>query len=179
MAVNLVMPQLGEAITEGTITRWLKKVGDWVEGYEPVVEVNTDKVDVEVPSPEAGYLREILVSEGMTVAVGEVLAVLEEAEAAAKGKAAVEAPAATAAPAEARARATPRVRKFARDHGVDLAQVSGSGPGGRITEEDVQAYLSTWQPPRPAPVAPEAIGPGQEAEGIPLSPGRRPTRPPR
>ncbi|MDH4209165.1 MAG: hypothetical protein OEV76_09850, partial [Anaerolineae bacterium] len=79
MAVNLVMPQLGETITEGTITKWLKKVGDWVDKYEPVVEVNTDKVDVEVPSPDAGYLREILVSEGMTVAVGEVLAVLEEA----------------------------------------------------------------------------------------------------
>ena len=173
MAVNLVMPQLGETVTEGTITKWLKQVGDWVDKYEPVVEVNTDKVDVEVPSPEAGYLREILVSEGMTVAVGEVLAVLEEAEAAAKGKAAVEAPAATAAPAEARARATPRVRKFARDHGVDLAQVSGSGPGGRVTEEDVQGYLSAWQPPRPAPVAPEAIGPEQEVEVIPVTPVRR------
>jgi pyruvate/2-oxoglutarate dehydrogenase complex dihydrolipoamide acyltransferase (E2) component len=88
MAVNVVMPQLGETVTEGTITRWLKQVGDWVDKYEPVVEVNTDKVDVEVPSPEAGYLREIMVSEGMTVAVGEVLAVLEEAEAAAKKEAA-------------------------------------------------------------------------------------------
>jgi len=173
MAVNVVMPQLGETVTEGTITKWLKQVGDWVDKYEPVVEVNTDKVDVEVPSPEAGHLREILVTEGMTVAVGEVLAVLEEAEAAAKGKAAVEALAATAAPAETRARATPRVRKFARDHGVDLAQVSGSGPGGRITEEDVQGYLSAWQPPRPAPVAPEAIGPEQEVEVIPVTPVRR------
>ncbi len=173
MAVNLVMPQLGETITEGTITKWLKQVGDWVDKYEPVVEVNTDKVDVEVPSPEAGYLREIVVSEGMTVAVGEVLAVLEEAEAAAKGKAAVEAPAATAALAETRARATPRVRKFARDHGVELERVSGSGPGGRITEEDVQGYLSAWQPPRPAPVAPEAIGPEQEVEVIPVTPVRR------
>jgi 2-oxoisovalerate dehydrogenase E2 component (dihydrolipoyl transacylase) len=173
MAVNLVMPQLGETVTEGTITRWLKQVGDWVEKYEPVVEVNTDKVDVEVPSPEAGHLREILVTEGMTVAVGEVLAVLEEAETAAKGKAAVEAPAATAAPAETRARATPRVRKFARDHGVELERVSGSGPGGRITEEDVQGYLSAWQPPRPAPVAPEDIGPEQEVEVIPVTPVRR------
>ena len=174
MAVNLVMPQLGETITEGTITRWLKQVGDWVDKYEPVVEVNTDKVDVEVPSPEAGYLREILVSEGMTVAVGEVLAVLEEAEAAAKKEAApVAAAPETAEAAGARARATPRVRKFARDHGVDLAQVSGSGPGGRVTEEDVQAYLSTWQPPRPAPVAPEAIGPEQEVEVVPVTPVRR------
>jgi len=174
MAVNLVMPQLGETITEGTITRWLKQVGDWVDKYEPVVEVNTDKVDVEVPSPEAGYLREILVSEGMTVAVGEVLAVLEEAEAVAKKEAApVAAPEAGAEPAAGKARATPRVRKFARDHGVDLAQVSGSGPGGRITEEDVQGYLSAWQPPRPAPLALEAIGPEQEVEVIPLSPVRR------
>ena len=174
MAVNVVMPQLGETITEGTITRWLKKVGDWVDRYEPVVEVNTDKVDVEVPSPEAGHLREILVSEGMTVAVGEVLAVLEEAGAAAeKEPAPTAAPTGAAEPAEAQARATPRVRKLARDHGVDLAQVSGSGPGGRITEEDVQAYLATWQPPRPTPVAPEAIGPEQEVEVIPLSPVRR------
>jgi 2-oxoisovalerate dehydrogenase E2 component (dihydrolipoyl transacylase) len=174
MAVNLVMPQLGETVTEGTITKWLKQVGDWVDKYEPVVEVNTDKVDVEVPSPEAGYLREILVSEGMTVAVGEVLAVLEEAEAAAKKEAApVAARPGAPEPATARVRATPRVRTLARDHGVDLAQVSGSGPGGRITEEDVQAYLSTWQPPRPAPVAPEAIGPEQESEVIPLSPVRR------
>ena len=174
MAVNVVMPQLGETVTEGTITKWLKQVGDWVDKYEPVVEVNTDKVDVEVPSPEAGYLREILVSEGMTVAVGEVLAVLEEAEAAAKKEAApVAAGPGAPEPATARARATPRVRKFARDHGVDLAQVSGSGPGGRITEEDVQAFLSAWQPPRPAPVAPEAIGPEQEVEFVPVTPIRR------
>jgi pyruvate/2-oxoglutarate dehydrogenase complex dihydrolipoamide acyltransferase (E2) component len=148
MAVNLVMPQLGETVTEGTITRWLKQVGDWVGKYEPVVEVNTDKVDVEVPAPEAGYLREILVSEGMTVAVGEVLAVLEEAEAGAKAESAP-APTAeeTAEVGAPRARATPRVRKFARDHGVDLERVTGSGPGGRITEEDVQAFLSAWQPP--------------------------------
>jgi 2-oxoisovalerate dehydrogenase E2 component (dihydrolipoyl transacylase) len=138
------------------------------------VEVNTDKVDVEVPSPEAGYLREILVSEGMTVAVGEVLAVLEEAEAAAKKEAAAaEAPEAVAEPAAAKARATPRVRKFARDHGVELAQVSGSGPGGRITEEDVQAYLAAWRPPRTAPAAREAIGPEQEVEVVPVSPVRR------
>ena len=175
MAVNLVMPQLGETITEGTITKWLKKVGDWVDKYEPVVEVNTDKVDVEVPSPEAGYLREILVSEGMTVAVGEVLAVLEEAGAGAEKEASagVAPPPAAEAPAATRPRATPRVRKLASDHGVDLARVSGSGPGGRITEEDVQAYLSTWQPPRPVPVAPEAIGPEQEAEVIPVTPVRR------
>ena len=174
MAVNLVMPQLGETVTEGTITKWLKQVGDWVDKYEPVVEVNTDKVDVEVPSPEAGYLREILVSEGMTVAVGEVLAVLEEAEAGAKKEAApVAARPGAPEPAEARARATPRVRKFARDHGVDLAQVSGSGPGGRITEDDVQGYLSAWQPPRPAPVTPEAIGPEQEVEVVPVTPVRR------
>ena len=174
MAVNLVMPQLGETVTEGTITKWLKQVGDWVDKYEPVVEVNTDKVDVEVPAPEAGYLREILVSEGMTVAVGEVLAVLEEAEAGAKKEAApVTAPPATGEPAAAKARATPRVRKFARDHGVDLERVSGSGPGGRITEEDVQAYLAAWKPPRVAPAAPEAVGPEQEVEVIPLTPVRR------
>jgi 2-oxoisovalerate dehydrogenase E2 component (dihydrolipoyl transacylase) len=175
MAVNLVMPQLGETITEGTITKWLKHVGDWVGKYEPVVEVNTDKVDVEVPSPEAGYLREILVPEGMTVAVGEVLAVLEEAAVEAKEEAPAEVAASVpaAAPAGARARATPRVRKLARDHGVDLAQVKGSGPGGRITEEDVQAYLAAWRPPRPAPVAPEAIGPEQEVEVVPVTPVRR------
>jgi 2-oxoisovalerate dehydrogenase E2 component (dihydrolipoyl transacylase) len=174
MAVNLVMPQLGETVTEGTITRWLKQVGDWVGKYEPVVEVNTDKVDVEVPAPEAGYVREILVSEGMTVAVGEVLAVLEEAEAGAKAEPApAPATAETAEVGAPRARATPRVRKFARDHGVDLERVTGSGPGGRITEEDVQAFLSAWQPPRSAPPPPEMIGPEQEAEIIPVTPVRR------
>jgi 2-oxoisovalerate dehydrogenase E2 component (dihydrolipoyl transacylase) len=175
MPTKVVMPQMGESVAEGTITKWLKKVGDWVDKYEPVVEVNTDKVDVEVPSSDAGYLREILVSEGMTVAVGEVLAVLEEAAAGAEKEApvGVTPPSAAEAPAATRPRATPRVRKLASDHGVDLARVSGSGPGGRITEEDVQAYLSTWQPPRPAPVAPEAIGPEQEAEVIPVSPVRR------
>ena len=102
-------------------------MGDWVDKYEPVVEVNTDKVDVEVPSPDAGYLREILVSEGMTVAVGEVLAVLEEAEAGAEKEApaGVAPPPAAEAPAATRPRATPRVRKLARDHGVDLARVTG------------------------------------------------------
>src|SRR4030067_3158135 len=115
MALNLVIPQLGETITEGAITRWLKQVGDWVGKYEPVVEVNTDKVDVEVPSPEAGYLREILVTEGMTVAVGEVLAVLEEAEAAAKKEAApVAARPGAPEPATAPGRGAPRGR--ARRH---------------------------------------------------------------
>ena len=177
MAVELVMPQLGESVTEGTVERWLKKPGDWVERFEPLVEVNTDKVNVEIPSPVAGRLREILAPAGTTVAVGEPLAILEEAAVAAE---ATEAPAAEAEPAPravaqagqalapaGRRRATPRVRRLAAEHGVDLDQVTGTGPGGRITEKDVLAAATA----RPKEVA--AAAPAQEEEAIALSPVRR------
>ncbi|MDP2948255.1 MAG: dihydrolipoamide acetyltransferase family protein [Chloroflexota bacterium] len=183
MATTVVMPQLGESVTEGTVSKWLKQVGDWVDKYESLVEVITDKVNVEIPSPVTGHLREILVPEGMTVAVGETLAVIEEAVEAPLPEAAPEQPAVVAATAaeapgdvapQVRARATPRVRRLARELGVDLVAVSGSGPGNRITEEDVRSFAARAAPAGegvaaapPHPLVPE------EEEVIPVGPVRK------
>lgn len=163
MATAVVLPQLGESIVEGTIDRWLKRVGDWVDRYEPLVEIITDKVNVELPSPVSGYLTEILVPEGTTVPVGTALASVEEIMAAAERLEPTTAAASVTAPSPSvsggRARATPRVRLLARKHGIDLAQVQGTGPGGRIMERDVMAFAQ-------GPVA-------KDEEEIPLTPVRR------
>jgi 2-oxoglutarate dehydrogenase E2 component (dihydrolipoamide succinyltransferase) len=151
------MPQLGESVLEGTITRWLKAAGESVEENEPLVEVNTDKVDTEIPSPASGALLEILVPAGTTVRAGALLAWIGQAgetpgEALAMpaeaGAAAPPAPSAappTPAPATGRDRdlgfISPVVAKMASEHGVDLFQVTGTGQGGRITKKDLQAYL--------------------------------------
>jgi len=173
MATPVKMPELGESITEGTITRWLKQEGDRVEADEPLFEVSTDKVDTEVPSPVAGTLQSIKVKEDETVEVGAELAVISTGAGQAGGKAAatpeaepekaapaaagtgggegVEAreerakqaePAAAAAGDGARgAVVSPLVRRLAREHDIDLSQVKGSGSGGRVRREDVEAYL--------------------------------------
>jgi pyruvate dehydrogenase E2 component (dihydrolipoamide acetyltransferase) len=180
MAVDVVMPQMGESIFEGTITKWLKKTGDRVERDEPLFEISTDKVDAEIPSPVAGVLKEIKVKEGQTVPIQTVVAVIDAAGAPgetapkvsaaapppvpppAPAKAAAPAqaaprpapvaqaapPAAPAPPAPARAAAggeriasSPLVRRLAKEHGVDLAAVPGTGPGGRITKEDILAFV--------------------------------------
>ncbi|GAV95519.1 hypothetical protein ADENT20671_2316 [Actinomyces denticolens] len=154
------MPALGESVTEGTVSSWLKAVGDTVTADEPLVEVATDKVDTEVPAPASGVLLEIRVPEDETVEVGTVLAIIGEPgeagsapapEAAPAPQAAPETPAATPAPQAAAPAApsaaavaaagyvTPIVRKLARDKGVDLTQVTGTGVGGRIRKEDVLA----------------------------------------
>ncbi|MBI1886631.1 MAG: 2-oxo acid dehydrogenase subunit E2 [Chloroflexi bacterium] len=194
MAFTLTMPEVGETVTEGTVERWLKKPGDRIDKYEPVVEVNTDKVDVELPSPVSGTLKEILVEEGAVVKVGAALAVIDEVgvpeamreEAApAEAKPADEAkpPAAARAerrhrgPAEAaerpgRHRATPRVRRVAEELGVDLAVVQGTGPGGRILEEDVRAFAGKAAAgAAPAPGPPPKVE--QEEEAVPLTSIRR------
>ena len=162
MSDSVLMPALGESVTEGTVTRWLKQVGDTVALDEPLLEVSTDKVDTEIPSPFAGTLVEILVGEDETVEVGTALATIGAAGAssapaapAATAPAPAAAPAATApaAPAPAAAPAapapavaapaasggylTPLVRKLATDKGVDLSTVTGTGVGGRIRKEDV------------------------------------------
>jgi pyruvate dehydrogenase E2 component (dihydrolipoamide acetyltransferase) len=155
MAVEVVMPQMGESIFEGTITKWLKKPGDRVERDEPLLEISTDKVDAEIQSPAAGVLKEIKVGEGQTVPIRTVVALIE-AEGAAEANPAAAAtslapkiPAASAAagkPAAApSSRAgdddngpiTPLVRRLAREHNVDLSTVRGTGAGGRITKQDV------------------------------------------
>jgi pyruvate dehydrogenase E2 component (dihydrolipoamide acetyltransferase) len=183
MATPVKMPELGESITEGTITRWIKQEGDRVEADEPLFEVSTDKVDTEVPSPVAGVLKTIKVQADETVEVGAELALIaggdgaaaraEPAEqeqttaqpAEAQAEAEPEArPAATEKPKEAKAKArgdgkaaalvSPLVRRLAREHDVDLSQVEGSGTGGRVRREDVEAFVEQrGKTPAEAPAA--------------------------
>jgi 2-oxoglutarate dehydrogenase E2 component (dihydrolipoamide succinyltransferase) len=162
---DITLPQLGETVTEGTITRWFKKVGDTVSADEPLFEVSTDKVDTEVPSPISGTLTEIRVAEGETVPVGTVIAVVGVAGAAPAPVAAAPAPVAAApAPAPAPVAAAPApvaaapapapapvatsnkllspvVRRLVAEHGIDVNALVGSGPGGRITREDVLDHI--------------------------------------
>ena len=172
--IDVVMPQMGESIVEGTLTRWLKKPGDRVERDEPLFEISTDKVDTEIPSPAAGILSEVLVETGKTVAINTVVARITDGAAAAAPAAKPEpvappapapvappppAPVAPAAPvaAEPQGPLSPLVRKMARENNVDLGDVSGSGPGGRITKQDVESHLSGGARPAaqaPAPAAP-------------------------
>jgi 2-oxoglutarate dehydrogenase E2 component (dihydrolipoamide succinyltransferase) len=200
MSVQVVMPQLGESVYEGTITKWLKAKGDRIEEYEPLLEVNTDKVDTEVPSPASGVVLEILVPENTTVQAGAVLAVIGasgESPAVAAPEAEVAPPvvqplAAAAQPAtfEPATPATitagrdqgvgfisPVVAKIAAEQGVDLAQVKGSGLGGRITKKDILAYVESRQAEKPAaPVTPAPARTAPSAmpgDVLPLTPVRR------
>ena len=149
---EIAMPQMGESITEGTITKWLKNVGDTVERDEPIFEISTDKVDAEIPSPVAGKLSEIRVKEGATVTVGTIVAVIgggASAPAPAAAKPAAPAAASTPAPAafapsasvgEA-PRSSPLVRKIAAENNVNLHELSGSGAAGRITKADILGHI--------------------------------------
>jgi 2-oxoglutarate dehydrogenase E2 component (dihydrolipoamide succinyltransferase) len=169
MPTPIVMPQMGESITEGTIVRWIKKVGDAVERDEPLFEISTDKVDAEIPSPAAGILTAITAKEGETVSVDAVVGTIGDAgddqvEAPSppapkpqgdgspalrnktNGSAQAAAPAAPVAaspgPVEERhQRSSPLVRKIAREHDVDIARIAGSGSGGRVTKSDILGYL--------------------------------------
>ena len=173
---DILMPQMGESIVEGTLTRWLKKAGDKVERDEPLFEISTDKVDTEIPSPVAGVLSEVLVEEGKTVGINTVVArVTEEGAAAAPAKAEAKpeaapvvaappptppAPAPTPEAAEPAGPLSPLVRKMARENAIDLAKVTGTGAGGRITKQDLEAYMATPAPVAAAPVAaPPALAP--------------------
>src|SRR6266478_5133226 len=207
MAVDVVMPQMGESIFEGTITKWFKKPGDKVERDEPLFEISTDKVDAEIPSPSAGVLKEIKVNEGQTVPIQTVVAVIDGAGSAAAAPApapaepaapAAVAPtplpaarpaspaSAAAAPAPAaaapqrsageRIHSSPLVRRMAKEHGIDLTTVPGTGAGGRISKQDIEtaiagggaqaaapaaaAYAPSAAPSRPVPPPPPAAAPG-------------------
>ncbi len=156
---EVLMPQMGESITEGTLTKWLKKVGDRVQRDEPIFEISTDKVDAEIPSPVAGTLKEIRVSEGQTVTINTVVAIVGDGAAAKAPAASAPATGATVpqaapgaqhdgkpsgAPAAAQAgtlRSSPLVRKMAKENDVDLSQVSGTGASGRITKQDLLGHL--------------------------------------
>jgi len=175
MPTDVVMPQMGESIFEGTITKWLKKPGDKVQRDEPLFEISTDKVDAEIPAPASGVLQEIKVSEGNTVQVNTVVGVIGEGNGAGAAKSAP-APAASKAappsppapqpaaptpppmPAPAAAheeeededvRSSPLVRKLAREHNVNLSKVHGSGSGGRITKQDILDFVE-HRPSAPA-----------------------------
>jgi len=186
MATDVVMPQMGESIFEGTITKWLKKPGDKVERDEPLFEISTDKVDAEIPSPSAGVLKEIKVSEGQTVPIQTVVAVIDGAGAAAAAAAPAPVKAApvavtpappsaprpaaparvSAAPAQGtpapapqrtageRIHSSPLVRRMAAEHGIDLAAVPGTGAGGRISKQDIEAVIAAAGGGVPAAVPP-------------------------
>jgi 2-oxoglutarate dehydrogenase E2 component (dihydrolipoamide succinyltransferase) len=185
--VDVVMPQMGESIFEGTITKWLKKVGDKVQRDEPLFEISTDKVDAEIPAPAAGVLSEIKVKEGTTVQVNTVVAVIGGAGAAAQAAPAKAAapqaapkpapqPVAAAAPpprpsagpqavprpsapaGQERVRSSPLVRRIAREHNVDLAAVAGTGLGGRISKSDILSFVEQHGPGTAVPSRP-AIAP--------------------
>ncbi len=195
MAVDIVMPQMGESIFEGTITKWLKKPGDKVERDEPLFEISTDKVDAEIPSPSAGVLKEIKVGEGQTVPIQTVVGVIDAGSAAAPAPASAKteapapsalapvkaaapaapppasAPKAAPAPLAAAPRAampaaappaaqdggrihsSPLVRRMAAEHGIDLSTVAGTGAGGRISKQDIEAVIAAGGAPAAAPPA--------------------------
>jgi len=174
MSIEVIMPQMGESITEGTLTKWLKKEGDAVARDEDFFEISTDKVDTVVPAPAAGVVQAIKVKEGETVPVGTVVALIAAAgeakpapQAAVKAAVAVPAPAAPAAAAAApgaklearpaeRVRSSPLVRKIAREHGIDVAGIPGSGLGGRVTRDDILQVVAKAPAAAAARVAPTA-----------------------
>jgi 2-oxoglutarate dehydrogenase E2 component (dihydrolipoamide succinyltransferase) len=188
MRVDVVMPQMGESIAEGTITKWFKQVGDNVANDEPIFEISTDKVDAEIPSPATGVVVEIRGSEGDTVEVNTVVAVIEtegvdqattEAPAAEKK----EAPSKQAKPAEAATPAAPTpapqprrqaagrfvspvVRKIAAEHGIDPGQIPGSGTGGRVTKKDILAFIEGGGRAPVAVGAPPVAQPPRAAESV-------------
>jgi len=194
---DVVMPQMGESIVEGTITKWLKQVGETVAKDEPLLEISTDKVDSEVPSPVAGVLTETLFNEGDVVEINKVIARVDDGggqtaapAAKAEAPAAEEAPAAapTAAPTApapvpapapapaaassgdgSKIRSSPLVRRMAREQGVDLTQIEGTGQGGRISKRDLENYLASGgQAASPAP-APSSAAAAPAAPASPVA----------
>jgi len=214
---DVIMPQMGESIFEGTITKWLKKAGDKIERDEPLFEISTDKVDAEIPSPAAGILKEIKVNEGQTVPINTVVAVIDAAGAAAsapaKAEATKSAPSPAAAPAPSspkdeapqvtaanpsapaapragapapspatgspappqrpsgeKIRSSPLVRRIARENNVDLAQIPGTGAGGRISKQDIRAAIEGG--------ATSSTSASRPSAGAAAAPARTPSAPP-
>ncbi len=186
---EIVMPQMGESIFEGTITKWLKKPGDSVQKDEPLFEISTDKVDAEIPSPVAGTLTGIKVPEGATVQINTVVAVVSGVAGATRASAPPQAPAVSApattveesaarqpatAPSGTRLRSSPLVRRMVKENNLDLNRIPGTGSSGRITRDDVLRYLGEHGPGGAAPpgaatpATPGAAAP-QPGELVPLS----------
>ncbi|MCA9906164.1 MAG: E3 binding domain-containing protein, partial [Anaerolineae bacterium] len=166
MPTQILMPQLGESVVEGTISRWLKQVGDPIAEFEPLLEVSTDKVETEIPAPAAGVLLSIQVQAGETVAKGTLLGVIGAADELHAETTRVTAqvddntqPMRAVHTAAAHSgnggwHVTPVVARMAAEHSIDLAQIPGSGRGGRVTKKDVEAYLdSRAAPSQAAPAA--------------------------
>jgi 2-oxoglutarate dehydrogenase E2 component (dihydrolipoamide succinyltransferase) len=189
-ATDVVMPQMGESIFEGTITKWLKQVGDTVQRDEPLFEISTDKVDAEIPSPAAGVLSEIKAEAGATVQINTVVAVIggagsssapvapppPAAQIATNPEAAKPAPVSdeeASASTHERLRSSPLVRRIAKENEIDLSKVPGTGSSGRITKEDVLGFLSqkgetkAAAPASPTPAAPAAAKPAAPAPSAP------------
>jgi len=189
MPTQVLMPQMGESIAEGTIVRWIKQVGERVDRDEPLFEISTDKVDTEVQAPASGVLLEIRAKQGETVEVNSVVAVIGEAGEAARedsgaaspasGAEAARAPAGAAKAAEAvsgqpqeqaqtvddlrRQRSSPLVRRIAKEHDVNIARIAGTGVGGRVTKKDILAFVESGTPPE----QPTATGRARPAEAVP------------
>ncbi|MCE3000563.1 MAG: 2-oxo acid dehydrogenase subunit E2 [Betaproteobacteria bacterium] len=194
--MNVIMPQLGETVAEGTVTKWYKKVGDSVKADETLFDVETDKVSTEIPSPVAGVIAEIVVAEGAVAKVGATLAVIGEAggaQAAPAAKAAAPAatPAAAAPAAVAPGAALPRrsridpaqrlspvVRRLVAEHSLNPADITGTGRDGRITREDVTAFIAgrgagAAPAARPMPASAPAPAPAQAGQSVAFNPVRR------
>lgn len=194
MAHDVIMPQMGESIAEGTITTWLKEIGERVERDEPLFEMSTDKVDAEIPSPVAGTLLEIKVQPGETVPINTVVAIIgEEGESVAAGNGgeaapqeaeAAPAPAAAQQPAAAattpapqaasveerrRTKSSPVVRKIAAKHNIDITQLEGSGIGGRVTKQDILAHIEGGGAAQPAAAQAAPAAPRPAAAAAPAA----------
>src|ERR1700704_3450763 len=184
-AIDVVMPQMGVSVSEGRVTRWLKQEGEHVEADEPLLEISTDKIDTEVPSPGTGTLTQILVQEGQTVDVGTKLAQIGGGGAAAPAPVAeappepatqqaaqeADAPSSAESPqpvqqpapqAEAPSNGdsghtfiSPVVARIASEHNVDPSQVSGTGRGGRVTKKDILDFIDQGGTPQPSPEQPQ------------------------
>jgi 2-oxoglutarate dehydrogenase E2 component (dihydrolipoamide succinyltransferase) len=179
---NIVVPELGESVVEARVARWLKKEGDRVEVGEPIVELETEKIDLEVNAEKGGVIASIKRQEGEDVKIGELLAVVDESAAAnsmsggngSSSKAASPAPAERLdrQPVTEERRATPTAKRIAKDHAVDLASVQGSGAAGRVMKQDVQSIIA----PPPAPPAPPAPSTSPARPALPAPAGQRSER---
>jgi len=193
MPTNVIMPQMGESVFEGTITKWLKNEGDFVRRDEPLFEISTDKVDTEIPSPVGGVLQKIICPVGAKVPIHTVVAILDDAAAAPAGAPPAKtgeapppppapAPAAPAPPDNRRIFSSPLVRRIAQQEGVDLSQIQGTGWKGRVTKKDIDEFMAKKGGEAPAPAAPAtAPVPDPAPDPVPAAPvlaAPRPALPP-
>lgn len=179
MPTQVIMPQLGESVVEGTVSKWLKREGEQVEAFEPLLEISTDKVETEIPAPAGGVVLQILVQEGNTVERGTLLALIGKAEdrALAHDRAQPAAPVQTSgvvtaesavANGHAAAHITPVVARMAAEYHLDLSRITGTGRGGRVTKKDVEAWLERETP------TPDEAQRGTADETADLPPWERP-----